>query len=237
MKDVEDGNYRAENSESKTSQAPKTTEEDTATIELLAKLLIRKIVGFLYQQPADFAITLLPDPQGFPPELRAEDPEDEEESSLSSEQRSFLESCIVLMYETPSCATVVKLGGHLGLDARHLPQMARILRKAYFHARLKQQQSILPSSKDRVPYEWLETIDLFHSTSCLLLIQPDHATAWADRRRCLLSLQYCDLISLNPLGFSDNDVDSYRTTDKASPLLWNQELDYLDFLVTHHSKA
>jgi len=27
---------------------------------------------------------------------------------------------------------------------------------------------------------------LFNITSCLLLVQPDHSTVWADRRRCIL---------------------------------------------------
>jgi hypothetical protein len=93
-------------------------------------------------------------------------------------------------------------GQHLGLDARSLPWMTRDIRQAYWQCRRAQENS---SSRDG---DLLLTV-----TSCLLLVNPDHATAWADRRRCLLL-------------FGNDGKHS-----------WPSELAFLNLLMTQHSKA
>eukprot|EP00797_Seminavis_robusta_P005670 Sro1378_g267590.4 (307) ;mRNA; f:1690-2611 len=84
--------------------------------------------------------------------------------------------------------------GHLGLHAGDLPWLARDFRTAYRTARLQDCDSVLKV------------------TSCLLLVCPDHATAWADRKRALLSVQ-------------------------CHEDLWTRELDFVNLLMTRHTKA
>ena len=226
--------------------ATKNLGEDVSH-DLFASLLIKRIVGFLEQRPSDFAITILPSMPPAPGKGTAgeqlgengdgsADNDDESSSlsleSLSTEQRSLLESSVVLMHERGSDGKSV---GHLGLEAQQLPQIARILRKAYRQIKKKYQAVSDPSQN--------ETEELFHVTSCLLLIQPDHATAWADRRRCLLLLQNCETQLNQFLGSSlaeesmDEDADDEVDEKDASFVLWSRELDYLDILFTQHSKA
>ena len=71
-------------------------------------------------------------------------------------------------------------------------------------------------NKEEVEEETVTNLLLFNITSCLLLIQPDHSTVWSDRRRCLLLFKK-----------EENDI----------LLMWYNELDYLDLLMTQHSKA
>jgi hypothetical protein len=219
-----------------------STKDDDASYDLFARLLIKRIVGFLEQRPSDFAITILPPPEMLSPELAAAAAEEEEEEtinrtggesvssssleSISSEHRSLLETSIVLMHDNPE--DICKSSGHLGLEARNLPIIARVLRKAYRQAKKKNQNASSPLSA-------AEKEELFHIASCLLLIQPDHATAWADRRRYLLSLQNHEIQTL-AFGFQ-RDNDEEENEKDALCFLWSQELDYLDILVTQHSKA
>ena len=64
-------------------------------------------------------------------------------------------------------------------------------------------------------------------TTCLLAICPDHATAWADRKRALFyafkHAQSC--ISENEKLFVVRDT------------IWKNEIEYLDLLFSQHSKA
>ena len=99
-------------------------------------------------------------------------------------------------------------GQYLGLDARSLPSMTREIRQQYKRLKLGLERN---QSGD-------ETTTLFFNTlSCLLLVNPDHATAWADRRRSLLQ-------SAEKLGQDPNS-------------LWTNELDFVNILMTQHSKA
>lgn len=215
--------------------------------DLFARLLIQRIVRFLEQKPSDFAITIIPpmppvlekqnmgetvDGKGDESNNNGNEQDSLSSDSLSTEQRSLLESCVVLMHEPGSSGKPV---GHLGLEAQHLPQIARILRKTYRQVKKKYQTASDPSQT--------ETEALFHVTSCLLLIQPDHATAWADRRRCLLFLQNCETDMAKSFGSSfagDNmneDAHHEDEDEDVSLALWFRELDYLDILFTQHSKA
>lgn len=113
--------------------------------------------------------------------------EDDGGGGSSSAQLS-LEDSIMLVEET-----------YLGLDARSLPWMTREIREEYRKQKHKGEHS-----------------EIFLSTlSCLLLVNPDHATAWADRRRCLLQI----------------------SGENESHPCWRQELQYINLLMTQHSKA
>jgi hypothetical protein len=93
---------------------------------------------------------------------------------------------------------VLMEGKYLGLDARSLPWITHTIRKDY--KTLKKEG--LPESEDLLK-------NLLMTTQCLMLVNPDHSTAWADRRRCLLALS--------------GD--------------WNLELKFINLLMTQHSKA
>lgn len=208
-------------------------QKDDVSYDLFARLLIKRIVGFLEQRPSDFAITILPP---IPKAGTAVDVEEDQTAknddvtlpslkSLSIEHRSLLESSIVLMHEPGINGKSIY---HLGLEAQNLPLIARVLRKAYRQAKKKIKNSPSPSSADEEA--------LFHVTSCLLLIQPDHATAWADRRRCIISLQNSETQLSNPLAFENGDEED-ESDPSLDHYLWHRELDYLDLLFTQHSKA
>jgi hypothetical protein len=92
----------------------------------------------------------------------------------------------------------------LGMDARSLPWITRAVRKDY--RRVKEN---LASSDYTAPSSLLIHKQLLKITTCLMLVNPDHSTAWADRRRCLIQLS--------------ND--------------WNFELDFVNLLMSQHSKA
>eukprot|EP00534_Pseudo-nitzschia_fraudulenta_P001440 CAMPEP_0201127132 /NCGR_PEP_ID=MMETSP0850-20130426/28909_1 /ASSEMBLY_ACC=CAM_ASM_000622 /TAXON_ID=183588 /ORGANISM="Pseudo-nitzschia fraudulenta, Strain WWA7" /LENGTH=523 /DNA_ID=CAMNT_0047395859 /DNA_START=103 /DNA_END=1671 /DNA_ORIENTATION=- len=227
--------------ENRFSTAAAVIDDDDVSQDLFARLLIKRIVGFLQQKPSDFAITILPSPS---PDVVGKESEEERDKlssvicvspaceSLSTKQRVLLETSVVLMHDFEGGTGC----GHLGLEARNLPMIARVLRKAYRRAR-QLAQNVAPTSISSAEKE-----ALFRVTSCLLLLQPDHATAWADRRRWL-SRQHDNIQSLNssafdfPNGDEDGDEHDEKFVEQASTSSWFQELDYLDILVTQHSKA
>jgi hypothetical protein len=86
--------------------------------------------------------------------------------------------------------SIVLQKGSLGVNALDLPRLSSDVRHDYWQCRRAD--------------TYLES-----TTKCLLLLCPDHATAWADRRRHLL----------RNLG----DMD--------------QELSFLNLLMTKHTKA
>lgn len=98
--------------------------------------------------------------------------------------------------------------GHLGLDARAFPFLVREIRKDYKQYKQKGKET----NHERM-------VDI---TACLLLVNPDHSTGWADRRRSLLRLS------------SSSDKHS----SKDGPIFWwRQEHSYLNLLMSQHSKA
>lgn len=87
--------------------------------------------------------------------------------------------------------------GALGVNALDLPYLARDFRQDYWKCRKS---------------DGSEDLLLWNVTKCLLLLCPDHATAWADRRRYLLLLNNC------------------RET-------LEEELTFVNLLMTKHTKA
>lgn len=109
----------------------------------------------------------------------------------------------------------VKVGPHLGINANDLPYLASEFRMDYRHIR-KYMKSIRHSG---------ELTKACHNrvlitTSCLLLVCPDNATAWADRKRAILHF-----IS-----------EELRGSQKKIDIL-KSELDLLNLLFSQHSKA
>jgi hypothetical protein len=118
---------------------------------------------------------------------------EEQEETLAS-----VEVSIVLVKST-----------HLGMDATSLPWITRYLRQAYKKCKKQQHEERSGAACD----QWHQ--QLWKITSCLLLVNPDHPTVWADRRRAMLKM-------------------GGNGTNKT---LWYDELKYLDLLMTQHSKA
>jgi hypothetical protein len=98
--------------------------------------------------------------------------------------------------------SIVLHGQHLGLEARSLPWLTQAIRQDYKRLRNSTKESGML---------------LLTVTSCLLLVNPDHATAWADRRRCLV-----------------NQQQQQQGNNGGG---WKNELKYLNLLLTQHSKA
>lgn len=116
----------------------------------------------------------------------------------------------------------LKDGIHLGIHAPHVPQLAREFRKSYYGLRRNLMHANRMSG-DEKSFELL-----MGSISCLLLLCPDHASAWSDRKRILL--YRLDKLKASPcLGDANNSAD-YLT-------IWEGEMRYLDMLFTQHSKA
>eukprot|EP00934_Nitzschia_sp_Nitz4_P006357 Nitzschia sp. Nitz4//scaffold4_size323378//282401//283706//NITZ4_000708-RA/size323378-snap-gene-0.477-mRNA-1//-1//CDS//3329553543//6347//frame0 len=150
--------------------------------------VVAQLGNLIEQRPTTFEITILPTVAVSPIEESHNGNDNTVKSTKKkiSNQELSLQDSLILM------------DGHLGLDARSLPWMTRDIRKEY--KRLKSQPN---------------RFDLLSVTSCLLLVNPDHATAWADRRRCLL-----------------HKIEERNNTDG-----WINELSFLNLLMTQHSKA
>ncbi|GFH45289.1 hypothetical protein CTEN210_01763 [Chaetoceros tenuissimus] len=111
----------------------------------------------------------------------------------------------------------MKDGIHLGIHAPHVPKLAREFRKLYYS--LRHIAIGLPSGGS----DHKDESYLLDCISCLLLLCPDHATAWADRKRLLQSCWRRQ----NEVG---SNVDSQIN-------FWKDELRYMNMLFTQHSKA
>ena len=105
----------------------------------------------------------------------------------------------------------MKVDTHLGIHAPTLPFLAREFRKEYYFLR-RQQRSHPEDQQQPMQQRMLD------ATQCLLLVCPDNATAWADRRRQMLSIS------------SDNDLSKNMS-------LFENEILFLNLLFSQHSKA
>jgi hypothetical protein len=131
-------------------------------------------------------------------------------TKLLNEDPKPTEYDIAILRSTPKGDAFVKSENHLGLHAGDLPWIARDFRRAYREMRVE-----FLLEPRTCQYR------LLNVTRCLLLVSPDHATAWADRKRALLSL---------------------NTTSGEEELIgkdsvWTGELEFLNLLMTKHTKA
>ncbi len=65
------------------------------------------------------------------------------------------------------------------------------------------------------------------ATKCLLLLCPDHATAWSDRKRLLHNQCYHARFERNSMEYLEYVLSN----------VWQDEMNYLNLLFTQHSKA
>jgi hypothetical protein len=101
---------------------------------------------------------------------------------------------------------------YLGIHFPCLPKLSRDFRSIYKSLKY---ELVDTSGSEHFGDQMMKVL------TCLLLVCPDHATAWADRRRCILR-------KLNQVQQMD-DEETLKVLEK--------ELDYLDLLFTQHSKA
>lgn len=116
----------------------------------------------------------------------------------------------------------LKVDIHLGIGAHNLPGLARDFRKDYYALR--------PSficNRNKLKFRLQDDVTLNQrlndSTTCLLMLCPDHATAWSDRRHSLLLS--------NSWNIENNDLKEHPQS------LWKGEIRFLDMLFSQHSKA
>ena len=134
---------------------------------------------------------------------------------------------IAILRSTEEGEPFILRDGHLGMHAGDLAWLARDFRRAYRSTRpefLKQLRADAEadSCSSNIKQEYEAAHDdslrlagerLLQITSCLLLVCPDNATAWADRKRAFL----------------------VQTT--INNVLWEKELQFLNLLMTKHTKA
>ena len=113
----------------------------------------------------------------------------------------------------------MKVDTHLGIHAPTLPLLAREFRKEYYF--LRRQKISLHEDTQHQQQQAINTGTMqqrmLDATQCLLLVCPDNATAWADRRRLMLSML-------------SNDVQKIIS-------LFENEIQFLNLLFSQHSKA
>ena len=156
-------------------------------------------------------------------------------------------------YETTTCTSTafLKDGIHFGIHAPHIPRLAREFRAEYhalrrnmknmsFEWRRRHRCSpILDDTTENDSTSRKETSNVLEketdirfreSITCLLLLCPDHATGWADRRHLLLRTSAFER--------KQEEADGASTGAGAGQQeVWFQEIQFLDFMFTQHSKA
>ena len=160
----------------------------------------------------------------------------------------------------------LKDGKHLGIHAPNVPHLARTFRQevytvrsAYLLNRQMEQGNKSHKSRDDddddenenenenddpIDQIMLPIVDiqnrLWDATICLLLLCPDHASAWSDRKRILIDKweEKCRLELVKHKGKdSSNDDDDDDNNDSSRLDLWHSEIEYLNLLFSQHSKA
>ena len=159
----------------------------------------------------------------------------------------------------------LKDGIHLGIHAPNLPFLARTFRQEYYSLRRSYysnnqnysaaSSAVAASSSDAVvtatatatATETKQDViekQLWNATTCLLLVCPDHASAWSDRKRILLNNNDTDVAgdgdhddALSCCGTYNNVNANANNTCAADNRKWQKELEFLNLLFTQHSKA
>lgn len=190
--------------------------------------MVAKLSGFLSQKPTNFEITILP--------IAVPDDDDDVDDNGTYREQETDATMAQLKKKKRGKKSMKKLsldqslllidGQHLGLDARSLPWMTQEIRAEY--RRLRSSAKTCSTNEDDKSDE-----DMLTVTSCLLLVNPDHATAWADRRRSLLRQTQ----SLTKQSSCPNSNPANPSKLGQDAQLWARELDFLNLLMTQHSKA
>lgn len=150
--------------------------------------VVQKLHDYVQKGPTEFEITILPTVTT---------------NEMETDELSLEES-------------VVLVEGHLGMDARSLPWMTAVIRKDYksFKKTLLKASVAASDESSTSASKAAEDVDALHSqilivTNALMLVNPDHSTAWGDRRRAIIA--------------TSGD--------------WVREMQFLNLLMTQHSKA
>ena len=198
--------------------------------------VVNKLWECLCQNPTTFEITILPTPvdvdvaSPFAEDDGNDDDGDTVDRTSTTAESSSLSSSKKKKKKRGKAKVKLSLDqslmmveNHLGFDGRSLPWMTQEIREEYYIHRSRT-NVLKNSNKDGRRDDNRSTIILllFQITSCLLLVNPDHATVWADRRRCLIQLI--------------NEKEKEETEDTCL-LVWKQELNFINLVMTQHSKA
>jgi hypothetical protein len=108
--------------------------------------------------------------------------------------------------------SIVLVERHLGIDFNCLGYITNKIKKQYYRNR-KQHGS-----------------HLFDITSCLLLVNPDHTTCYNDRRRCLLKM-------ITEKQRQSQQQQQHQEQEDPLILTFVQEIQYINLLMTQHTKA
>lgn len=125
--------------------------------------------------------------------------------------------------DTADASSFMKEGIHLGIHAPHVGKLAKEFREIYYDCRTRFISSddgdtqISPCSYQK---------HFMESVSCLLLLCPDHATAFADRRRLLMLHQ-------QQIVHTDTDIAPAESYIR----FWESEIGFMNMLFTQHSKC
>jgi protein prenyltransferase alpha subunit repeat containing protein 1 len=152
--------------------------------------VVQKLHKYVQQGPTEFEITILPNVST---------------NKLETDELSLDESLVLME------------GQFLGREARSLPWMTHTIRKDYkalkktlmaTTAATSDDQSSTNNSTNNAPVHALHS-QILMATDALMLVNPDHSTAWGDRRRALIA--------------TSGD--------------WTREMQFLNLMMTQHSKA
>ena len=216
--------------------------------------IVRRLIDLLKQNPNDLEITIL-DPCCYNNDVSLGDYgiiEDTHNDNITSSASSttLQEKKMAKQNKKKTISSrqnvctnlqhlLVLQEGHLGIDAIAFPWITRSIRKQY--KRHKQRQQQLPAVQDQsqeMNQDFKYWENMYWITSCLLLMNPDHATVWADKRRSLLKL------TSNSNSTPSNKNNDAATPASMSPLAsasfsswWEQEYQFVNLLMTQHSKA
>ncbi len=204
-------------------------------------LTLKQLIQLIYRQspePTQLEITILPD------RIQDDDNDDDDDDDDDGNDDNYDDSDYYYL----------KDGIHLGIHAPNVPHLARSFRHEYYSLRTDfKKKSVMKynykhrndgdgdvndgdvNDGDDAAYEnnnsdaafvELQT-RLWDATTCLVLLCPDHATAWSDRKRILLHRQ----------RQSKSSQSSQRRGGGPIIELWQEEIQFLNLLFTQHSKA
>ena len=132
--------------------------------------------------------------------------------------------------------------GHLGIDAIAFPWMTRLIRAEYKCHKEKMKRTMQQKKENEFQDNKQYWIDMYWITSCLLLVNPDHTTVWADKRRALQQLVTSSssipaLQETSSIIIKDEESLSSSSSLRSSRWWFQQEYQFINLLMTQHSKA
>ena len=217
-------------------------------------VVVKRLIQLLQQQPKDLEITILDPCHCRNGANNNDDDDDGGDSKMSSPSSTTNTTTLsdkkrqkqakknqMKKLMTTGCKNIEHLlvlqEGHLGVDAIAFPWMTRLIRDEYKRHKEKRKRSMQQKEECQDTTTTTTTttakqywIDMYWITSCLLLVNPDHTTVWADKRRALQQL-----VSSSIPPSSQETLHIAGATASSSWL--QQEYQFVNLLMTQHSKA